>query len=101
MTSLPKLKLKNVDVIDNTELHTKHKFFDKKKLHLKLIISSPELKKKNKNISNIIICGMGGSGIAATIVFNCIKNKFDTPYYINKGYKLPEFANKNSSTVTK
>ena len=41
------LKLKSLKIIDNTSLHKKHKFFSKEKLHLKLIINSPELKAKN------------------------------------------------------
>ena len=49
------LKLEDVKIIDNTKLHVGHEFFDKKKLHLKLIIKSPELKQKRRIISNKII----------------------------------------------
>tara|TARA_Y100000590_G_scaffold290907_2_gene327462 strand:+ start:1272 stop:1523 length:252 start_codon:yes stop_codon:yes gene_type:complete len=38
----------NVTIIDNSSLHSKHKSFDIKKLHLKLIIESKKLKKMNK-----------------------------------------------------
>jgi len=37
-----------VTIIDNTHLHTKHKFFDSKKFHLKLIIKSKKLKNMDK-----------------------------------------------------
>jgi BolA family transcriptional regulator, general stress-responsive regulator len=37
-----------ITIIDNTHLHTKHKFFDSEKFHLKLIIKSKKLKNMNK-----------------------------------------------------
>ena len=47
-------------------------FFDKKKLHLKLIISSPELKKKNQIESSRIIYLTRNTALAgdATFVWN-------------------------------
>ncbi len=39
---------KNIIIIDNSNLHRKHKFFDKNKFHLKIIIESTELKNTNK-----------------------------------------------------
>ncbi len=38
----------SVTLIDNSSLHSKHKFFDPKKYHLKVIIKSAELKKMNQ-----------------------------------------------------
>ena len=43
-----KINLEEIVVIDNSSLHTKHKSFDPRKLHLKIIIKSEELKKINK-----------------------------------------------------
>ena len=56
MTFLDKLRKKINDefepekilLIDNSKLHTKHKFFDSNKFHLKLIIKSQKLAKLNK-----------------------------------------------------
>jgi len=42
------IKPDNLVLIDNSHLHKKHKFFDSNKLHLKIIIKSPKLKKMNK-----------------------------------------------------
>ena len=39
---------RNIIVIDNSNLHKKHKSFDKNKFHIKIIIESKELKKMNK-----------------------------------------------------
>ena len=55
-TYLDKLKAKinekfNPDkllLIDNSNLHSKHKFFDSEKFHLKLIIKSEKLKKMKR-----------------------------------------------------
>ena len=38
----------NIILIDNSNLHSKHKSFDATKLHLKIIIKSKKLKKMNK-----------------------------------------------------
>lgn len=38
------IKLEEIDVVDNSHLHSKHKFFDKNKKHLKIIIKSNFLK---------------------------------------------------------
>ena len=43
-----KIKPKNIILIDNSNLHSQHKSFDKKKFHLKIIIESEKLKKMNK-----------------------------------------------------
>ena len=43
-----KIDTKNIIIIDNSKLHTKHKSFNPDKLHLKIIIESEKLKKMNK-----------------------------------------------------
>mgnify|MGYP006123594347 FL=1 len=56
MTFLDKLKKKILDefkpeeilLIDNSKLHSKHKFFDSNKFHLKLTIKSQKLASLNK-----------------------------------------------------
>ena len=43
-----KINLENIILIDNSKLHKNHKSFDPKKFHIKLIITSKELKKMSK-----------------------------------------------------
>ena len=43
-----KINAKNIILIDNSSFHTRHKSFDPKKLHLKIIIESKKLKKMDK-----------------------------------------------------
>tara|TARA_B110000438_G_scaffold241109_1_gene240101 strand:- start:1888 stop:2139 length:252 start_codon:yes stop_codon:yes gene_type:complete len=42
-----KINPEKITLIDNSHLHTKHKSFDKKKFHLKIIIESNILNKMN------------------------------------------------------
>ena len=39
---------RNIILIDNSNLHKKHKYFDLNKFHFKIIIESEELKKMNR-----------------------------------------------------
>ena len=43
-----KINPENIVLIDNSHLHTKHKYFDANKFHLKIIIESKKLKSMNK-----------------------------------------------------
>ena len=43
-----KINSEKITLIDNSHLHTKHKFFDINKFHLKIIIESKILKKMDK-----------------------------------------------------
>ena len=43
-----KLNPENIVLIDNSSLHSKHKFYDSNKFHLKIIIKSSKLKSMNK-----------------------------------------------------
>ena len=42
------ISAENITLIDNSHFHKKHKSFDANKLHIKIIIKSPMLKKMNK-----------------------------------------------------
>lgn len=58
-----------------------------------------KLTKNKKAFQNIIISGMGGSGIAGSIVSE-IASKYSTvPIILNKDYSLPNFANANSLVI--
>ena len=45
---IDEIVIEKIDIQDKTFLHKNHKTHDKKKFHLKLIITSNYLKKKNK-----------------------------------------------------
>ena len=46
------IQVNNVEIIDNTHLHKKHKSFNKSKIHLKIIIKSESLKALSKIASH-------------------------------------------------
>lgn len=50
---------------------------------------------KNK-IDNIVISGLGGSGIGGTIVSQLLAQQLDVPVYVNKDYSVPAFVNENT-----
>ncbi len=62
------------------------------------IANSAVLSKKN-NIHNIIITGLGGSGIGGTILSELIQTECPVPVTINKDYFLPEFVNSNTLVI--
>jgi glucose/mannose-6-phosphate isomerase len=52
-----------------------------------------------KGIKNIVISGLGGSGIGASIVSNWVYDSCKLPITINKGYFLPNYVKKNTLVI--
>jgi glucose/mannose-6-phosphate isomerase len=50
-------------------------------------------------INNVLICGLGGSGIGGTIISQIVANDANCPITINKDYKIPAFVNKNTLVI--
>ena len=57
------------------------------------------LKKTNNSFSNILICGLGGSGIGGTIVKDLISRDVSIPIETSKGYDIPGFVNEKTLVV--
>lgn len=51
------------------------------------------------NIQNIIITGLGGSGIGGTIISELVQNECPVPIIVNKDYFLPDFTSPNSLVI--
>ncbi len=64
-----------------------------------LIGDSTVLKKTNKSFSNILICGLGGSGIGGTIVKDLISKDISIPIETSKGYDIPGFVNEKTLVI--
>lgn len=62
------------------------------------IANKATLTKKN-DIQNIVVTGLGGSGIGGTILSEVIQNECPVPVIINKDYFLPEFVSSQSLVV--
>tara|TARA_B110000037_G_scaffold222801_1_gene299669 strand:- start:4592 stop:5581 length:990 start_codon:yes stop_codon:yes gene_type:complete len=51
---------------------------------------------KSSQFNNIIICGLGGSGIGATLVKKLLEPIVNLPIEVVKSYKLPAYASEGS-----
>ncbi len=52
-----------------------------------------------RQISSIILAGMGGSGLAASLVKVWLKSELTIPIEIVRGYDLPDYVNRHSLIV--
>ncbi len=56
-------------------------------------------KASKKEFANVVVTGLGGSGIGGSIVQNYVFDKMKVPFIVNKGYSLPAFVNKHSLVI--
>jgi len=52
-----------------------------------------------KNISNVLITGLGGSGIGGTIVAELANKQSAIPILVSKDYFIPSFVNENTLVI--
>jgi glucose/mannose-6-phosphate isomerase len=64
-----------------------------------IIGESAKLTNSLQKISNILICGMGGSGISGNILNELVNNEVDVPINICKGYFIPNYVNENTLVI--
>lgn len=57
------------------------------------------LSKRDKQISNVVITGLGGSGIGGKIVCQLVEEQCKVPVVINNTYDLPSFVNENTLVI--
>lgn len=58
-----------------------------------------ELHHSYSNISNVVICGLGGSGIGGDLAYDLTINELTVPLVVNKGYDLPHFINNKTLLI--
>ena len=63
------------------------------------IANNTELRTNNKEIRNVLICGLGGSGIGGTIVSDIISSKVNIPIAATKDYSIPNFVNEHTLVI--
>lgn len=54
---------------------------------------------KPKSFSNVVICGLGGSGIGGSLVKDATSHEIKTPIILVKGYFLPAFVSPDSLVI--
>ena len=63
------------------------------------IANNTTLSPYTKEIRNILICGLGGSGIGGTIVSDIISPKVNIPIAATKDYSIPNFVNEHTLVI--
>ncbi|PCJ24329.1 MAG: bifunctional phosphoglucose/phosphomannose isomerase [Flavobacteriales bacterium] len=53
----------------------------------------------NSKIENVLICGLGGSGIGGSIISQVVTQDASCSITINKDYKIPAFVNENTLVI--
>lgn len=62
--------------------------------------NNTKLNPSSKKIDNVLICGLGGSGIGGTVVAQVVAQYAKYPIVVNKDYKIPAFVNENTLVIT-
>lgn len=60
---------------------------------------STELNACHKEIRNVLICGLGGSGIGGTIVTDLLAPHVSIPINATKDYSIPNFVNEHTLVI--
>lgn len=63
------------------------------------IANSAVVSEPNKPIHNVVVTGLGGSGIGGTILTEVLMDSVKVPVLINKDYFLPAFVNENTLLI--
>ena len=56
-------------------------------------------KKTDKTLENVLICGLGGSGIGGTIISQQLSSLCSIPILVNKDYQIPSFVGSNTLVI--
>ena len=57
------------------------------------------IKKPKTKVNKIFVAGLGGSGIGADFVSAIISREAQVPYLVSKGYKIPQYVDKNTLAI--
>ena len=63
------------------------------------IAENTKLKSNTKEITNVMICGVGGSGIGGSIIKDILSPKARVPIMTNKDYSVPNFVTKSTLVI--
>lgn len=64
-----------------------------------LEIANKAVLTKKDHVQNIVVTGLGGSGIGGTILSEIIQDECPVPLTVNKDYFLPQFVNEHSLVI--
>lgn len=58
-----------------------------------------DLKQPGHEIHDIMVCGLGGSGIGGNLVAEWVAGELPVPMVVNRNYHLPQFVDKHSLVI--
>jgi glucose/mannose-6-phosphate isomerase len=70
-----------------------------KQLQEALNIANSAILTQKHNVQNIVVTGLGGSGIGGTILSEVVQSECPVPIIVNKDYFLPAFVNSNTLVI--
>lgn len=53
----------------------------------------------DNSLMNVLVCGLGGSGIGGTIITQLVSEQCTLPITVNKDYKIPSFVNQDTLVI--
>jgi glucose/mannose-6-phosphate isomerase len=84
--------------VNKTDMKTLIQDFTKQLKDALVIGNSAKLQKRNLSFNNILITGMGGSGIGGTIISE-LASDIKIPIAVNKTYDLPSWVNEKTLVI--
>lgn len=63
------------------------------------IARKAEIRLHHFPISNIVVTGLGGSGIGGNLVYEFVNDELRIPFEVNKDYFLPNYVGKNTLVI--
>lgn len=73
--------------------------FSKQLTEALAIGNKAQLTAAKTTINNVMICGLGGSGIGGSIVSELVVSKANVPINSSKGYFIPAYVNENTLVI--
>ena len=73
--------------------------FSKQLTEAIVIGGNAKLTLSSNKISNVLICGLGGSGIGGSIVTELVASNANVPINVTKGYFIPAYVNENTLVI--
>ena len=61
--------------------------------------SNAKLTASKNKITNVLVCGLGGSGIGGSIVSELVAGNATVPINVSKGYFIPAYVNENTLVI--
>lgn len=67
--------------------------------HAQRIGEETEIKIKNVNFQNVLVCGMGGSAIGGDLLRSFLLKEMNIPILVNRNYNLPAFVDERTLII--